>query len=362
MISRTLALYFARDFVKIFAAFFLVSVLVLGLVSFIEYFNRAFRGDAVPGLKLALAAVLRVPSEAEEALPFTVLYGSIAAFVVANRRLEVVVARAAGISAWQFLLPACVAGLLLGVLATTVYNPAAAFMKGRSAVLFAELFTKADRPVESGGPIWVRQSARGIDSIIGAAQSLDEGLSLSGVTAYVFDPDGGFGERIDAARAHFLPGEWRLEDATITAPTGTPRHVEVHSLPTDLSPNEVKRAFLEVDSVSFWRLQDLATTARRSGVPADRYQLEFNLLLSRPILLLAIVLIAANVSLRFSRSRHLGRMIITGVAVGFMLYVVMKIARDLGIGGVVPPPVAAWLPAIVATLVGISVLLHVEDG
>jgi hypothetical protein len=28
----------------------------------------------------------------------------------------------------------------------------------------------------------------------------------------------------------------------------------------------------------------------------------------------------------------------------------------------VSPPLAAWLPAIVATLVGITVLLHLEDG
>jgi lipopolysaccharide export system permease protein len=75
-----------------------------------------------------------------------------------------------------------------------------------------------------------------------------------------------------------------------------------------------------------------------------------------------MVLIAAGVSLRFSRSRELGRMIVTGVFAGFMLYVVMRIAWDLGSGGIVPPPLAAWLPAIVATLVGITVLLHLEDG
>ena len=153
-----------------------------------------------------------------------------------------------------------------------------------------------------------------------------------------------------------------LEDATVTAPSSNPQLHILYSLPTNLSPNEVKRTFLKLGSVSFWALPGLAAAARRAGVPADRYELQFNVLLSRPILLLAMVLIAANVSLQFSRSRNLGRMIIAGVAVGFMLYVVMKIARDLGSGGIVPPPLAAWLPAIVATLVGATVLLHLEDG
>jgi lipopolysaccharide export system permease protein len=97
-------------------------------------------------------------------------------------------------------------------------------------------------------------------------------------------------------------------------------------------------------------------------VPPDRYELQFQSLLARPILFLAMVLIAANVSLRFSRSRSLGPMIITGVGVGFMLYVLMKIASDLGSGGIVPPLLAAWLPAIIAVLVGATVLLHLEDG
>ena len=53
---------------------------------------------------------------------------------------------------------------------------------------------------------------------------------------------------------------------------------------------------------------------------------------------------------------------VVGVGAGFMLYVVSKIATDLGSGGIVPPSLAAWLPAIVTLLVGSTVLLHLEDG
>ena len=133
-------------------------------------------------------------------------------------------------------------------------------------------------------------------------------------------------------------------------------------LSTNLTANEVKQTFLQLDSVSFWTLGELSAAARRSGLSSARYDLQYNVLLSQPILLLAMVLIAANVSLRFSRSRDLGRVIITGVGVGFMLYVVTNISWDLGSGGIVPPQLAAWLPAIVATLAGITVLLHLEDG
>jgi lipopolysaccharide export system permease protein len=343
---------------------FVMVLFIAALGSLLEFFNRAARGNAAIGPAVALLALFRVPTAGEETLPFVVLYGSIAAFVIANRRLEVVVARAAGVSAWQFLLPAMAVGLLFGVLATTLYNPLAANLLARSNGLLSVVFAKAQSATADPGdqPVWMRQTGGGGSSIIGALRSFNDGLGLNGVSAYVFSDEGTFRERVDAATAHYTSREWQLEQATVTASGASPTLVPIYHLPTDLSPSAIRQSFQQVESVSFWTLPSLAEAARGAGVPPDRYELQFHVLLSRPILLLAMVFIAASVSLRFSRSRSLGPMIVTGVAVGFMLYVVMKIARDLGSGGVVPAPLAAWLPAAVAILMGVTVLLHLEDG
>ncbi|MHA1548775.1 MAG: LptF/LptG family permease [Alphaproteobacteria bacterium] len=366
MLGKTLALYFGLHFTKLVLAIFFASMLLIALVTYLEFANRAFVGDARFNQQLAMLALLRVPAAVEDALPFIVLYGSIAAFVIANRRLETVVARAAGVSAWQFLLPACFVGLLIGVIGTAVYNPFAARMQSWSDGLGSEVFynheTTSAPTGDRLGPMWLRQAHAGTQSIIGSTDSFDGGLGLAGVTVYLFDGEGRFVERIDSPRGRYTPGEWRFERATVTSSSRHPRAVETYILPTDLTEDEVKRTFLRVNSVSFWTLRELAASARRAGVPSRRYELQYNMLLSRPVLLLAMVLIAAIVSARFSRSKNAGRMIIAGVSVGFMLYVVMKIAWDLGSGGVVPPPLAAWLPAIIATLVGLTVLLHLEDG
>jgi lipopolysaccharide export system permease protein len=365
MLGRTLSFYFARHFAKMVMAIFALAFVITAIVTYFEFFNRALKGEVTAGVALAIVAICKVPKLTEDSLPFAVLYGSIAAFIIANRRLEVVVARAAGVSAWQFLLPACVVGILFGTFATTIYNPVATYLLNASDGLWAQVLIHRSKPVENSdnkGPAWLRQAADGTESILGSVQSFDGGLGLLGVTAYVFDQDGKFLERVDAPRAHFQPGAWQIDDATVTAINANPKHVDEYKLSTRLTANEVKQTFLQLDSVSFWSLPQLSAAARRAGLSSARYDLQYNVLLSRPILLLAMVLIAANVSLKFSRSRDLGRVIITGVAVGFMLYVVTSISMDLGSGGVVPPPLAAWLPAIAATLFGITVLLHLEDG
>ena len=76
----------------------------------------------MPGA-LAVMSLLRVPSILEQTLPFAVLFGAMGAFLALSRRLELVVARASGVSAWQFLTPAILIAGVLGIGAATVSTP-----------------------------------------------------------------------------------------------------------------------------------------------------------------------------------------------------------------------------------------------
>lgn len=363
MIGRTLAFYFAGSIAKMVLAMFVMFFMLITTISYFELIGKVLRRDNYDVLAGAAVVILRVPALAEYALPFAALFGSIAAFVVANRRLEVVVARAAGISAWQFLLPATVVGLLFGIIATTIYNPLAMKMRGSASAIYA--LSKGDSSSvfdTNDGPVWLRQMSGERESIIGAEQSFNEGLGLSEVTAMVFDGEGQFVERVDARSAIYSLGEWALTDATVTAPGRTPSREDTYILPTSLGPSHIKQTFDNITGTSFWGLPSLIAAAESAGISSDRYRLRYNSLLAQPVLLVAMVLIAAIVSLRFSRSKELGNMILAGIGVGFVLYIVTKIARDLGGAGIVPAPLAAWVPAVVATLIGITVLLHLEDG
>jgi lipopolysaccharide export system permease protein len=363
MIGRTLAFYFAGQFLRTVLLIFLLFVAVFAAVRYFELIRYAMSVEAFDAGSAALAVLLRLPVESEDVLPFAVLFGSIAAFVTANRRLEVVVARAAGLSAWQFLLPAALIGLLLGVAMTTLYSPLAAALVARANALKATSYLDFGQLLgEKNGTSWLRQTSADREAIIGGGGSFNHGLGLRDVTAFVYDRGGRFIERIDAPTAEFIDSAWIFVDAIVTAVDQLPKKSDVYRLESSLSPEQVGQAFEVPQNISFWRLRSMIDGARRAGVSPARYELRYHELLSMPILLLAMVLIAATVSLRFSRSVNIGRMVLSGIAVGFMLYVIASISRNMGSGGVVPPPLAAWLPAIVATLFGVTVLLHLEDG
>jgi lipopolysaccharide export system permease protein len=75
-----------------------------------------------------------------------------------------------------------------------------------------------------------------------------------------------------------------------------------------------------------------------------------------------MILVAATVSLRFFRFGGIARMVLGGVIAGFVLYVATELTEDLGANGIIAPEMAAWLPAILGSLLGVLALLHLEDG
>ena len=91
---------------------------------------------------MAKTSLYRVPQVTERIMPFCVLIGAMSCYLNLSRRLELVVARAAGMSAWQFIAPALIVAFVLGVFATTVYNPVSAILQERSKRYEAELFGK----------------------------------------------------------------------------------------------------------------------------------------------------------------------------------------------------------------------------
>lgn len=361
----TLSLYFARRFARMALIIFLVVFVLIAFVDYLELARRSVQRSNFDAFAYLLISLTRVPTVIERALPFTILFAAMASFVLANRQLELVIARASGLSAWQFVLPAGLVALLFGVFATTVFNPAATALKEESLQILTQL--SGTGSVVSGTnqenkPIWIRQSGSDGNSILGAKNSYNKGLSLTDVSAFVFDPAGSLDRRIDARSAQYESGKWLLHDATITTAGVAPEPVAEVVLPTDLGPDQVSQQLADPDTISFWSLPEFIEISKRSGVPSDGYEMRYQALLAQPLMFLAMVLVAATVSLRFSRSRDLGQVILTGVIVGFVLYVVTQLAIGLGRSGIVYPAIAAWGPSVVASLVSITVLLYREDG
>ena len=363
LLAPTLRRYIARRFIVTIFGAFAVCALLIFMIDMIELLRLSRRATDLSFASLLWMALLRLPAFTEILLGFAVLVGSIGALLSLGRKSELNVMRAGGMSVWQIVLPGAMVALLLGVAAITLYNPLAAAARSESERLLAEAFGKeATLLASTGDASWLRQDGADGQSVMAARAVADQGLSLAGVVAFQFNRDGHFVERIEADRAILQDGYWELHRATVSRPLRQPELFETYTLSTFLTRERVGDALGSEIAVSFWQLPGLIEIAEKAGLSASKYRMQYALLISRPMLLVVMVILAATVSLRSFRSGGIQTMVLTGMVGGIGFFLLTEVSRQIGVAGLIAPAMAVWVPIGLALLVSLTVLVHQEDG
>ncbi|MBM3532407.1 MAG: LPS export ABC transporter permease LptG [Alphaproteobacteria bacterium] len=362
-LSRTLSVYVGRRFLYWFACVFL-SLLALAFVfDLVELLRRvASRQQAGIGIVIQLA-LLKLPTMAQLLLPFAVLFATMMTFWQLTRSQELVVARAAGVSVWQFLLPALVAAALIGVFRTTLFNPVASVLTQRYEQIEAQIFrgrTSLLAVSESG--LWLRQMSERGQAIIHAQGVSQQHMELIDATVFLYEGLDRYTGRIDAASARLEQGYWLLRDALVSMGDRAPVREPTMRIATDLTLETIQDSFAAPETMSFWELPAFIEVLERAGFSAARHRLHLHGLLAAPLMLAAMVLIAATFSLRLVRRGGTMAVAGAGIFVGFLVYFASDLIFALGLSGRLPVELAAWTPASISILLGLAMLLHLEDG
>lgn len=367
--ALTLSLYVARQFTLAVLAMLTALSGLVSLFDFIELLRRsATRPDATFGLVAEIAA-LRLPFIAIQILPFAVLLGGMLAFWRLTRSSELIVARAAGVSAWEFLSAPLLCALALGIFAVMAISPLSSLMLARAEAFDNIYLRGTGGPLAlTGGQLWLRQgdnqlSPQGV-AIIHAhgVQLQDKTLTAKEVSVFRVDAGDRLLARIEASGATLVAGSWQLEAARTTRPDEMPDQARTIMLPTDLTVTRVQDSFASPDTLSLWALPGFIALLDHSGFSALRHRLHFQSLLALPLLAGTMALVSAGFSMRPARRGGVAKMIAGGVTTGFALFLISKVAEEFGQSGVLPVVLAAWAPAAAGLMAAIALLLHTEDG
>jgi len=342
---------------------------VISLFDFIELLRRSStKPDATFGLCVGIAA-LRLPYVGMQIVPFAVLLGGMLCFWRLTRSSELIVARAAGISAWEFLTAPCICAVLFGALTTAAISPLSAVMLTRAEALEDAYLRTGGGPLAlDGGQLWLRQSDHTLTSK-GVAIIHALGVQLHGktliahdVSIFHLDDKDRLLARVEANQATLGHDAWTLTGATLMRPDHAPEPPSTLTLPTDLTVARVQESFASPDTLSVWALPGFIALLDRSGFSSIRHRLHFQSLLALPLLCGTMCLVSAGFSMRPARRGGVARMIGGGVAAGFALFVISKMAEEFGQSGALPAVLAAWAPTASGLLLAVALLLHMEDG
>lgn len=372
-IPFTLSLYIGRHFLIAFLVALLVILGIIGLIELVELIRRASHKEySVPFSIILQMALLKIPYTAERIVPFAVLIGAMLSLSRLSKSSELIIARASGISVWQFLLPEILLAVGLGFLFMGVFNPIASAMISRFEALEAKYITNKPSVLSiSPSGLWLRQveslnvafNNKQIREYIIHAQRISQNdMSLSQVIIFMYGDEHRFIGRMDAPRAQLLPGYWEVETPMLSAPGLSTSQQKNYRLETELSINQIRESFASPKTLSFWQLPGFINTLEKSGFSALRHKLYWHTLLATPIMLAAMIVIGAIFSLRQHRRGKVGMLISGGIVSGFLVYFVSNLVYALGFSGSLPIGLAAWTPPLVAAMLGIAMLLHLEDG
>lgn len=362
-----LSLYIARRFAWMITRIFLIFLGIMMLIDMLDQLRR-FSDQGISLAEVTWLAAMNVPSSLYRILPLILILSAIAMFLGLARSSELVVVRAAGQSGLRFLVTPVVVSLGLGAFAIGVLNPLVAATSKQYDVLWSQYSrgTSSTLSISEEG-LWLRQRSADGQTVIHAARANLDGTELIDVTFLSFGADGMAQTRVDAAEATLVPGEWAVKDAKkwdlrSANPEAGAAAIANVSLPSDLTRDAIRDSFGTPSAIQIWDLPGYIAQLEQAGFSARSHRVWFQMELAQPLLLAAMVLMAAGFTMRHARFSNTGTMVLMALAAGFGTFFLRNFAQVLGDNGQIPVAMAAWTPPIAAILLAMGLLLHVEDG
>jgi lipopolysaccharide export system permease protein len=357
--SRRLAWYMVRLFVTRGFAVLLALILILMTL---DLLGEAGKILAVPGNTDADVwryASLRLPILVSRFLPFSVLLGTLIAFVGLNQSSEIVAMKAAGLSAHQILAPLVLASIAVAG-ALFAFNEGVVVNSTRAVSAWSD---NRYKPVPHASGILSNVWVLSTDDLIRAGAVGGKPFTASDVTIY--DREGGMLRRvIHAARAVPDPGSggWLLQDVRVyDADMSVVRRLPAMTGMPGVTPNQLTLAKVDPTELDYWTLKKRIAELEAAGRPVDEAKAGLAHKISGPLSTVLMPLLAAIAAFGLARSGQVLLRAALGMALGFAYFVADNFSLAMGNAGAYPPLVAAWAPFFLFLLIGETVLVRTEE-
>jgi lipopolysaccharide export system permease protein len=331
----------------------LTLVVLYGIAALAESLNlgRFDRLSALGGPWLAIAGVvLGAARWMIDTLPFTFLVGAIAGLLNLQSTREMTVIKASGLSVWRVMKAPLATTILAGLLVALVFD---------SAVVWLNRSILPPTNTSGGSGLWLDERRADIHYILEAATSDATGTTLKGVTVFLMDEPR---DRLEAPEAVLEGGAWVMATGVRHHAAELSQPITDFRLPTSRTAGDMKARLSTTQDLTAWELA--ASLASRLNDPAERAEVEtrFFKLLGLPLSLCGSLVIAFAFTAGYRRTNKYGGAVLYGIVLGVLAYVVSEMAGRAGGAGVMHPAIAVVGPAVVAIVIGVTVLLNREDG
>lgn len=342
---RILALYVAREFLKLFGLFLVSFVAIYTIFDLIEKVDN-FQEAGVASSTMFSFFILQIPELVTLLLPMAVLMSTVLTLGLMSKRNEIVAIKSSGISLLRFTLPLLLLALAIA-LGLAIFNEAVVpHTKARTNYIWNVLVEKRPGRLYQKENFWYK----GENSIYRVGYYDPTSQSLSHVVYYRFDKNFNLVLRIDAKKARYLGGgRWTFLSGLIQhrLPDGGYQGelFEEKTLPLPERPSDFSTLAKPAEEMTLPELVRWVHKIEREGYDSRRYRVDLQAKLSFPFVCLIMALWGIPLGLFKERGAALAPGVVLGLGVALLYWVGFSYARSIfGYSGVLPPFLAVWLP------------------
>ncbi len=167
--------------------------------------------------------------------------------------------------------------------------------------------------------------------------------------------------RIQAQNMKLTENGWIITQATKISNEGTLTNLGDLILPSVLRPSDLSESALPPKTVSIYKLPGFIDVQKRAGLPVSPHLVLLHELLSTPLKLVGLALLAASFTLTVYSRQTKVRLILVGVGAGFGIYFLSNFVYLLGNSGKLPHLLAGWGPAVMICLLSGFLLARADE-
>lgn len=356
--SKTMAIYAARMFIVRTLAFLAALVVILQTLDLMGESTKILAAPGAGNAALWQYVMLRSPQLIAQFLPFSVLLATLVTLATLNQNSEIVIMKAAGISAHQILMPLIIAAFGVAVV-HFAFNELILVKTNRQLEAWEKVDYGAVVPEKTAHEAWVREGDRlyRAENVTGSGPT----TRLGALTVYE-RPGGRLATILRAEDARPVTGGWLLEgvrrfDVTRGVQTSLPSLY----VATDVTPLRFTATAPDPDQLDFFELRQAVAEVKAAGRPTAVLVAALHHKISGPLSAMLMPILGAVAAFGLARSGRLFVRSVIGMALGFAYFVADNFMVAMGEFGAAPPWLAAWAPFLLFLLIGEAVLFRTEE-
>ena len=351
--------YFYKEFLKLFAVFEAVFLLIYLLVDFIEKIDN-FVEAQVPTTEMFAYFYFKIPLIIMQMVPVAALLSIIVMLSQMKKNNEIISIRSCGTSIFELSRPIIHLSICLAIFSFFFSELVVSHCSGRSNEIWNSQVEKRDRK-----KLFVRKHIwyKGPNSIYWIRHFDASKQVMKDISLCFFDDSFELIKKIDAKRGTWIGKEWDIRDGIIQK-RGKEGRFDVENfdkirLRLPEGPETFKEIVKKPEEMSYWQLRRYAEAIQAEGYDAAEYLVDMHVKLAFPAISLVMALLGIPVVLRLKKGGT-PLAVTLGIGLCFLYLVVLGLSRSLGLSGLLPPVLSAWLANGIFSLLGIYAMMGAE--